>query len=268
MIIGSFNVRVPVDPPPNDWENRKILVYRDLDILQYDIFGVQEAVPMQIADLEKAGYRHLGHGREQDLSGEGTPVFYRARRFEPLENKTIWLSETPNLFSTDYGTSFPRIATMARFRDHRTNRELVFANVHLDHRQNNEECREKQIAVLLRELKTCLKMGLPVILTGDFNAAPDEPAYALTAKLFCDSFRISKTPPVRPEKKTFHGFLKAKKDQLSDRPIDYIFVSRGITVLTCESFDNFKDDLPSSDHYPQKAVIRLPDKTGEAEKNE
>ena len=257
IIIGSFNVRVPCDPAPNDWENRKKRVHKDLTVLQYDIFGAQEAVPVQITDMEKAGYRHLGHGREQDLSGEGTPVFYRPERFEPLADKTFWLSETPEVFSMDYGSTLPRIATVVHFRDRLTGRELVFANVHLEHRLNNEECRKNQICVLLRELKTFQKAGLPVILTGDFNAHPDEAAYKLCAEQLCDAFRISQTPPVRPEGKTFHSFQKSRRNEITDQPIDFIFVSKGITVLSYESFDNFKDDLPSSDHYPQKAVIRL-----------
>ena len=257
IIIGSFNVRVPCDPAPHDWENRKKRVHKDLTTLQYDIFGAQEAVPVQIADMEKAGYRHLGHGRNQDLSGEGTPVFYRSERFEPLADKTFWLSETPEVFSMDYGSTLPRIATIVHFRDRQTGRELVFANVHLEHRLNNEECRKNQICVLLRELKTFQTAGLPVILTGDFNAHPDEAAYKLCAEQFCDAFRISQTPPVRPEGKTFHSFQKSRKNEITDQPIDFIFVSKGITVLSYESFDNFKDDLPSSDHYPQKAVIRL-----------
>ncbi len=257
LIVGSFNVRVPCDPAPHDWENRKIRVLKDLSTLQYDIFGVQEAVPVQIADMEKAGYRHLGHGRNEDLSGEGTPVFYRAERFEPLADKTIWLSETPEIFSMDYGSTLPRIATIVRFRDRQTGRELVFANVHLEHRLNNEECRKKQIGVLLRELKNFQAAGLPLILTGDFNAHPDEAAYKLCAERFSDSSRISQTPPIRPEGKTFHSFQKSRKNEITDEPIDFIFVSKGITVLSYESFDNFKDDLPSTDHYPQKAVIRL-----------
>ena len=255
--IGSFNVRVPCDPAPNDWESRKSRVHRDLIKLEYDIFGAQEAVPVQIADMEKAGYRHLGHGRDKDLAGEGTPVFYRPERFEPLENKTIWLSGTPEVFSMDYGSTFPRIATIVHFRDRQTGREMVFANVHLEHRLNNEECRKNQLCVLLKELKACQTTGLPVILTGDFNAHPVEAAYKMAAELFCDASRISQTPPVVPEGKTFHGFLKSRKDAITDLPIDYIFVSKGIAVLSYESFDNFKDELPSSDHYPQKAVILL-----------
>ena len=257
MIVGSFNVRVPCDPAPHDWENRKKRVLKDLGVLQYDIFGAQEAVPVQIADMEKAGYMHLVHGRNRDLSGEGTPVFYRAERFEPLADKTIWLSETPAAFSMDYGSTLPRIATIVHFRDRRTGRELVFANVHLEHRLNNEECRKKKISVLLRELKPFQAKGLPLILTGDFNAHPEEAACKLCVEQFCDSSRISQTPPARPEGKTFHSFLKSRRNEIVDQPIDYIFVSKGITVLSYESFDNFKDDLPSSDHYPQKAVIRL-----------
>lgn len=257
IIIGSFNVRVPCDPAPNDWENRKIRVHQDLLLLQYDIFGAQEAVPMQIDDMEKAGYKHLGHGRNQDLSGEGTPVFYRTERFEPLDDKTIWLSETPDACSKDYGSTLPRIATIVHFRDQRTGREFVFSNVHLEHRVNNAECRKKQLEVLLKELNSCQAAGLPIILTGDFNAHPDEPAYQMAAEQLRDAARISQTPPVFPEGKTYHGFVKAEKDKILDQPIDFIFVSDGITVLAYESFNNFKDELPSSDHYPQKAVIQL-----------
>ncbi|MBQ6474284.1 MAG: endonuclease/exonuclease/phosphatase family protein [Victivallales bacterium] len=257
IIIGTFNVRVPCDPAPNDWENRKNRVHQDLLLLQYDIFGAQEAVPMQIGDMEKAGYRHLGHGRNQDLAGEGTPVFYRAERFEPLEDKTIWLSETPDVFSMDYGSTLPRIASIVLFRDQRTGRELVFSNVHLEHRANNAECRKKQLEVLLKELKNYQAVGLPIVLTGDFNAHPDEPAYQMAAEQLREAFKISRTPPVYPEGKTYHGFVKADKDKITDQPIDFIFVSAGITVLSYESFDNFKDELPSSDHYPQKAVIQL-----------
>ena len=258
ITVGSFNVRVPCDPEPNDWASRKDRVHRDLKRLRFDIFGAQEAVPMQVADLDAAGYEHRGHGRKEDRSGEGTPVFFRADRFEPLEDKTIWLSETPDVFSVDYGSSLPRIATIVRFRDRETGRELVFANVHLAHRAIDAECRVKQLSVLLAELKKYQAAGLPVILTGDFNAHPDSSAYLLAAEQFRDSSKISQTPPVCREGRTFHGYKRVRPEDRRDLPIDYIFVSDGITVLSYESFDNFDENgLASSDHFPQKAVIRL-----------
>jgi len=258
IIVGSFNVRVPGDREPNDWAGRKVRIYQDLNRLQYDIFGAQEAVAEQIADLETAGYEHLGHGRNSDLSGEGTPIFFRAVRFEPLEDRTFWLSETPDVFSINYGSSLPRIATIVRFRDRKTGRELVFSNVHLAHRPNEIECRKKQISVLLTELEKYQLAGLPVILTGDFNAHPDEPVYRLTAERFRDSAKISQTPAVRLEGRTIHNYRKVRLENERDLPIDYIFVSEGITVLDYESFNNFNENgLASSDHYPQKAVIRL-----------
>ncbi|MBO4647666.1 MAG: endonuclease/exonuclease/phosphatase family protein [Lentisphaeria bacterium] len=258
IIVGSFNVRVPTDPEPNDWASRKDRLCRDLKRLEYDIFGAQEAVPMQIADMEAAGYEHRGHGRNEELAGEGTPVFFRAARFEALEDKTIWLSETPDVFSIDYGSSLPRVATIVRFRDRETGRELVFANVHLAHRKIDAECRVKQLSVLLRELKKYQTAGLPVILTGDFNAHPDGPTYRLAAEQFRDSSKISQTPPVCREGRTFHGYKRVRPEDRIDSPIDFIFVSEGITVLSYESFDNFDENgLASSDHFPQKAVIRL-----------
>ena len=257
LTVGSFNVRVPHDPEPNDWEHRKVRLVKDLARLQYDIFGAQEAVPIQIADIENAGYEHLGHGRNQDLSGEASPVFYRAERFEPLENKTIWLSETPDVYSLDYGTTLPRIATYVLFRDRGTGRKFLFANVHLQH-QKIIECRAKQIAVLLKVLKRYQEQGVPVVLTGDFNAPPDEPAYRLAAEQLYDAAKISQTPPVLAEGRTFHGYKPVRPETSRNLPIDYIFVSDGITVLSYESVNNFDAaGLASSDHYPQRAVIRF-----------
>jgi len=257
LTVGSFNVRVPCDPEPNDWPNRKVRLVKDLARLQYDIFGAQEAVPMQIADIEAAGYARLGHGRNQDLSGEASPVFYRADRFEPRENKTIWLSETPDVFSIDYESTLPRIATYVLFRDRRTGREFLFANVHLQH-QKIIECRAKQITVLLKHLEKYLAGGVPVILTGDFNAPPDEPAYQLTAERLHDASKISQTPPALAEGRTFHGYKPVRPETSRNLPIDYIFVSDQVTVLSYESVNNFDAaGLASSDHYPQKALIRL-----------
>ena len=258
LTVGSFNVRVPCDKAPNDWPNRKARLLSDLERLQFDVFGVQEAVPMQIADIEAAGYRHLGHGRNPDRSGESAAILYRPERLEALSEKTIWLSETPNVYSLDYGTTLPRVATYARFRDRRTGREFVFANVHLQHR-NDPECRAKQIAVLLKELSPYLDGGsLPVILTGDFNAYPTEAAYRLTADRMRDAREISQTPPALAEGRTFQGYKPVRPETSNDLPIDYIFVSGPATVLSYESVDNFNaGGLASSDHYPQKALIRF-----------
>ena len=257
LTVGSFNVRVPCDKEPNDWPNRGKRLLSDLDRLQFDVFGVQEAVPMQIADIEAAGYKHLGHGRNPDRSGESAALLYRPERLEALSEKTIWLSETPDVYSLDYGTTLPRVATYARFRDRRTGREFVFANVHLQHR-NAPECRANQIAVLLKHLEKYLTAGVPVILTGDFNAPPDEPAYQLTAGRLHDAAKISQTPPALTEGRTFHGYKPVRPETSRNLPIDYVFVSDGIEVQSYESVNNFDAaGLASSDHYPQKALIRF-----------
>jgi hypothetical protein len=44
-------------------------------------------------------------------------IFYRRARFELLETKDYWLSETPEVVgSKSWGSSLPRMVTWARFR--------------------------------------------------------------------------------------------------------------------------------------------------------
>ena len=44
ITVGSFNVRVPCDPEPNDWASRKDRVNEIIRANDIQIFGVQEAV--------------------------------------------------------------------------------------------------------------------------------------------------------------------------------------------------------------------------------
>jgi hypothetical protein len=60
---ASFNVRVPRDKAPNDWKNRRVRLLSLLKEQRFDIFGVQEAVSMQIKDIKAAGYAMIGCGR-------------------------------------------------------------------------------------------------------------------------------------------------------------------------------------------------------------
>ena len=259
VTVVSFNIRYPMDKAPNDWGRRKKRVINDLRRMKPGVFGLQEATPKQIKDLRVLGYRHIGHGRERDLKGEGTPVFYDPRRFELVEERTVWLSRTPEVYSLAYGSGMPRIVTVGVFRDKRTRREFVFASTHL-HYQNQKVCHPEQIQAVIDELEPYIRRGMTVILVGDFNSSPAGVAYRETAKVLHDAYLVSERTPIRPEKCTYHGFIpmKRRRNHKENYRIDYIWVTPDVKVLRYVSVNNFDErGLASSDHYPQLAEVEF-----------
>ncbi len=259
ICVGTFNLRCPVDKEPNDWKTRCPRAIRTIKQAGFDLFGTQELVEKQTKDLlSGTGYQKIGHGRNADKTGEASQIFYNPKRFEVLKQETFWLSETPAKSSVSWGSSLPRIGTIGLFRDKKSNKKFVFANTHLQH-QKMLECQKEQLNVLLKRLKPYLDQKIPVILTGDFNSNPQDPAPKLAATLLKDARLISKTPPAGPMKETFHGYNPDPATRKHKERIDYIFVSPDLTVTSFKTIDNFdKNGLASSDHYPLAATIRLP----------
>ena len=255
LTLVSFNIRVPVDPPPNDWATRKKRVIADLRRMKPDLFGLQEAVPQQIADLETLGYLHIGHGRGCDLKGEASPVCFDSRRFALVSERTVWLSKTPQVYSLAEGAGLPRIVTVGVFRERYSGREFVFANTHLHHK-NQKVCHPEQMRVVLDELKPYIRCGMTVFLTGDFNSTPAGVAYKMAAEVLRDSYLVSERKPVKPQARTFHGF-----GHFLHKPgnrIDYIWITPDVRVLRYESVNNFDGQgLASSDHYPQLVEVEF-----------
>ena len=253
--VASFNIRIPVDPAPNDWAHRKARVVRDLRRMKPDLFGLQEATPKQIADLAVLGYRHIGHGRNRDLKGEAVPIFYDPARFELVSGHTVWLSRTPKVYSLAEGSELPRIVTVGVFRDKRSGREFVFANTHL-HYRNPKVCHPEQIGAVINEISPHIRSGMTVFLTGDFNSSPAGVAYKTAAKVLRDAYLVSECKPVQSENRTFHGFGRRRRK--AGPRIDYIFVTPNVKVLRYESVNNFDEQgLASSDHYPQLAEVEF-----------
>ena len=259
LTVASFNIRIPVDQAPNDWKHRKTRVIKDIRRMKPDVFGLQEATPKQISDLEVLGYRHIGHGRERNRKGEATPVFYDPRRFELVGGRTIWLSKTPRVFSLAAGADMPRVVTVGVFREKTSGREFVFASTHLHHR-NQRVCHMEQIRAVLDELGPHIRRGMTVFLVGDFNSAPSGIAPRETAKVLRDSYLVSEKKPVQPEPCTYHGYSSPgrRKSRRTGPRIDYIWVTPDVRVLRYESVNNFDErDLASSDHYPQLAEVEF-----------
>lgn len=257
IVLATFNVRVPCDGAPNDWASRRPRVREVIAAGKFDIFGVQEAVAEQVSSIiEDTGFAKIGGGRDDFAEkGEHCCIFYRRERFELLDGGTFGLSETPDVPGVrSWGAACPRIATWGRFRDRKTGREFCFYNTHLDHR--SEEARRKGVELVVAHAgKNC--RGVPLVLTGDFNALPGSDAYRCAASLLNDAKSVSESGHRGPDF-TFQKYGALPEKRLENpQPIDYIFVSRGVRVLSHVTMDAMPGGGYASDHFPVVAELAL-----------
>ncbi len=254
--VMSYNIRFnnPGDGE-HAWPHRADRVVSMVQFYAPDVVGLQEALAGQIDDMAAAlpGYAWFGVGRDDGkAAGEFSPVFYRRDKLELLEDGTFWLSETPTLpGSKSWDAAITRIATWARFRDSQTGKEFFYLNTHFDH--VGQQAREESARIIADTL-SAMAGTLPVVVTGDFNVTPDNPAYATMTGFYDDARLRSETRPHGPDE-TFFGFTVEKDAQ--GRQIDYVFVSREIEVLRAATLtDQWYGHYPS-DHLPVLADLRL-----------
>lgn len=257
--VMTFNIRYnePKDGV-NAWANRKTKFADVIRFHKADLVGVQEALSDQLQDLEKLlpDFAWCGVGRtDGKKSGEFSAIFYRKSRFKLVENKTFWLSETPeNIGSKGWDANLPRIVTWAKFFDHRTKKTFFHFNTHFDH--IGKKARTESSKLLLAETRK-IAGKFPVVVTGDFNAVEATDVYQILTgktentgfKLF-DARYISRNPPFGGNS-TFNSF----KELEPERKIDYIFVKAGVKVIEHGILSDRWDGLWASDHLPILAEI-------------
>ncbi|MBU1680214.1 MAG: endonuclease/exonuclease/phosphatase family protein [Bacteroidetes bacterium] len=258
--VMTFNVRLDIpSDEANVWNNRKANLVSMISFHKADIIGLQEAQKHQINYIEQSlpEYAWFGVGRDDGKEeGEFTAIFYRKDRFDTLDTSTFWCSETPEHPGLGWDAAYQRVTTFGKFKDKQTGKIFFLFNTHLDN--EGRKARQESAKLIKKKMQT-LCGNYPVILTGDFNSTPNSVPYQIivsaldtnsSMKLF-DTRTITKSKPHGPSG-TFTGF-----DILANpsSPIDFIFVKKGITVLShgtlSDSFDGF---LPS-DHYPVLAEI-------------
>lgn len=258
LIVGSYNLRTygSKDPFPNDWQSRMPRINADVKKMGYHIFGTQETYDFYAEHIcTGTSFAAIGHGRCENADGEACNIYYDTQRLELLQHGTFWLSATPEVYSVVPGAIYPRICTWGRFKDKVSDKEFLFANTHLEHRV--KELQKNQLEFLFAYLEQ-YRCGLPLILTGDFNAYPDSPALQYALGKLLDARAESKTP-VAHSGATFHGYVSDPAQRKHTDRIDYILLSEGVTVESFSVPDNFTaENTASSDHFPLVAEISLP----------
>jgi endonuclease/exonuclease/phosphatase family metal-dependent hydrolase len=257
LAVMTFNLRYASTNPPHAWPQRRPVVKACIETSAPDLVGTQEGLYQQLKDIaaDLPDYEWVGLGRDGGSRGEFMAVFYRRARFEPVEYDHFWLSDTPHVIgSSTWGNTNRRMVTWVRFRDRNTQREFYFWNTHLDHAI--QAAREKG-AELIRQRVDELKLKLPVVLVGDFNAvAGVNPAYPILVNTngFTDSWVVARER--RQESiNSFHNFEGPKP---GGQRIDWILFRGAFTVDSAEIVTFTQNGQYPSDHFPVLAILQIP----------
>ena len=258
--VMSFNLRYgTADDGDNAWPHRRDLVMRTIGDFNPTLLDVQEALRFQLDELH-AEFPHLaeiGIGRDDGAeAGEYSAILYDLERLERLDSGTFWLSDTPEVVaSTSWGNRITRIVTWTRLRDRAGGDTFYVFNTHWDH--ESQPSRERSAELILQRIADRAGGG-PVILTGDFNAGEDNPAFARLVAAYAgaadhlrDTFRA--LHPDAEDVGTFNGFTGER----SGEKIDAILVSGEWRVLEAGIDRAHDGGRYPSDHFPVTAVVAL-----------
>lgn len=253
MKAVTFNIRgdFGVDGN-NNFCFRKPLILKKLAAEQPDVIGFQEVMPHVAVWLREnlKDYYVVGCGRDADLGGEQMTVAFRKDKYNLLEMRTFWMSETPYVPASRYEdqSDCPRVSTEVVLQELGTSRVIRVLNTHLDHR--GAGARRLGLGQIMRHLESAqLFPEANVILMGDFNAPP-----------WSEEMQLMKEYPSYVNATegigiTFHGFGGREEPEY----IDYIYVRGRCEIGSVTKWEECEDGVYLSDHYPVCAEIAFKD---------
>ena len=255
----TFNIRLDTDSDGQDqWKYRAKHCAESIKYHDADIIGMQEAFVHQIKDFanELPGYKWFGKGRDDGKeAGEFSPLFYNTQKFKLLKESTFWLSDSCEKVGFGWDAACRRVMTWGQFQELKSGKKFYVFNTHFDHL--GKIARRESAKLVLRKVAE-IAGKTPAIITGDFNATPDdEPIQILVdptnPNKLTDAEQISKKGHYGPYS-SFNGF---KKEQ-EGRQIDYIFVKNGVRVNQHATHSETWENRYPTDHFPVSAVVELP----------
>ncbi|MEV4231151.1 endonuclease/exonuclease/phosphatase family protein [Streptomyces bobili] len=253
--VMTYNLRFPSTREPHSWAARRPVMRALLRAAAPDVIGTQEGEPPQLRDIQAdlgPHYDWIGTGRGGG-DEESMAVFYDTRRLAPVEHAHFWLSDTPAVRgSNTWGGAHPRMVTWVRFRDLKAaGRQFCLVNTHLDHA--GQYARERAAALIVERIAE-FDPGLPLLVTGDFNAAAHRSAIhdTLLGGGLVDTWDTAERRG--PAYGTFHAY---RGPQPGGDRIDWVLATPGITVRRTW-MDTFSlDGRYPSDHLPVCASVSL-----------
>ena len=256
--LMTYNIRLDLaSDGANAWPHRRDWVAAQIVWMHPDIFGMQEVLPNQKADLTTAlpQYRLFGGGRDDGKEkGEASPLGFDTRRFDFLEGGLFWLSPTPAVPSKGWDAAYNRIATWARLRVHGTRQVVLAVNTHWDH--IGVVARRESAAQITQWIEANARHCERVLLFGDFNSEIDSEQMrrVLASPLgLRDARAASKSAPFGPAG-TFNNFELAPGES---RTIDHFLLDKEVAVERYLVLAQLIDGRWPSDHFPALVDVRV-----------
>jgi endonuclease/exonuclease/phosphatase family metal-dependent hydrolase len=242
LLVATLNLRNVADR----WPERIPLLLADMAALQPDLIGLQECVfPIQQDRLLGAA----GGGRYVSRRGwAGRPEYGNA----VLGRDPLALDDGERI---DLGRNRSALRVPVTLP---SGGGLDFVVTHLHHEVDGRAARREQATALTAWLAD---VSGPLVVAGDFNAEPSEPAYEVMREAGFRSAHLEANgaePAV-----TWPSGIQAPGMDVDGDPgcLDYIWVRGPITVESCRlEFDRPAIDDPTlypSDHFGLSARIRL-----------
>ena len=241
--VMSYNIRLgSAQDGTNSWALRYTATGKMLEDQKPDVFGVQEALEYQVRYIEEmCGYESVGVGRENGKKeGEHMSIFWNKKTVSMLKWGTFWLSDTPEKPSKGWDAECFRTATWALMKDKKTGKKFYFVNTHLDHK--GTEAQKNGLKLIVDRIAEINPDGLPMVLTGDFNIEPKNPALKDLDACMQSARNIAEKTD---DHATYNGWGK------SSTMIDYIYVSGFSSCTEYQTVTKrYEDRKFISDHYP------------------
>jgi endonuclease/exonuclease/phosphatase family metal-dependent hydrolase len=240
--VATLNLRNIADR----WPERIPLLLADMAALQPDLLGLQECV---FAVQQDRLLGAAGEGRYESRRGwAGRPEYGNA----VLGRAPLHLGAGDRV---ELGRNRSALRVPVALP---SGARLDFVVTHLHHLPVDEVVREEQASALVAWLAAD---DGPLVVVGDFNAEPVEPAYRVMRDAGFRSAHLEANG-VEPDVTWPSGIQAPGLDEDGDPGcLDYIWVRGAITVDTCRlAFDRPAVDDPTlfpSDHLGLSARIRL-----------
>lgn len=247
--VMTYNIRLDVaSDGENAWAKRKDFLISQIKFYEPTVLGVQEARPNQMVDLATnlAAYRFIGSGRDGKNIGEYSAIFYDATKVSFSNERTFWLSKTPDKISKGWDAAYPRICTYGLMSVLNSDEKIWVFNTHLDHKGSKAQLNGMKL--IEAEIKKVNSKKYPVIIMGDFNVTPKSELISNLKINFNDTKELAKENAFG-SKGTFNGFKF--QDSIKNR-IDYMFLSKkvNINIKKYGVLTDSKDLKYPSDHFP------------------
>lgn len=257
--LMTFNVRNGgTGKEAEEWDNRKALVARTIDLFGPDVLGMQEGHLTGINDLLgslNGAYASIGTSRFGNTDEEYNNIMYRSDKFDVVQWGQFWLSETPDIVGSksSFDPAWPRMCTWAKFKaKDNPGAEFYYFNTHFG---LTEGAQVQGATVILDQIaKYVISPDVPVFVGGDLNVQEDSKAFkTLEASDLKDTW-AGAGHAYTDNDGTFSNF----EGLTNTGHIDWIFQRNVQRIHSIEINYNHENGLYPSDHYPVQLVVDLP----------